>query len=526
MLAIDNLPAFSQQVVRQKIWVLWIAILALVLGVHLLTLTLSPTVWIDEANMVEHGRIFLDPSSDWSILWSGKPIYLITYLGVLFQELAFRISQSMVGPRLLSTVGGLLSGTFALAYLRTCQVPQKIAFLLAVLLVLEPMFVQSYRGARVDSWAIAFCLGACWLLRIAGECLRQGKSVTQWVILAGSLAAASQFVWISAPMLMPLMLVEGLTLLQRAHPTSASRRTGRLYLAGVVILAWMGTTALLMLPILPHLTVALQDLQLLSTINNTLRERGNLITELKTIFSDIASTYKLDPLLLIVFGAGLFYTRDRKLFFVSLLVIGLTLSTKVYMLRCIYLLPYVVCVVGSVFNPHHSPAKGQKWMTRIVSLTLLWCIVFSLILRPVNALTQAPARNPNLLSEAGQSLVGRRSENVYLSDPELYYVGRSLGWKMYTFYGVDFGQYSPGQAVATMGHSIPRLGTYPKIDAVVTAPKTLQHPSCPVTVCQLIQKLGFQAQKEVHGASIAPASSSLPLHPYATFSVYRAKDQF
>jgi hypothetical protein len=517
-------PTWRMQALStQNIWSLWLIILGVVFGIHCITLTISPTVWIDEVNVLEHGRIILDPNTDWSILWSGKPLYLFTYLGAVFQELAFRVTQSMVGPRLSSILGAFLAGTFTLAYGKTRQIPQKIALMLALVLVLEPMFVQSYRGARVDSWAIAFCMGSCWFFCLASSRLQQRKSATPWVLLAGGFAAAAQFAWLSSPMLFPLIVVEGIGLLQ----ISSSPRQG-LRLAVLALLGWAGTTLLLLLPILPHFTEAVQGFQLLATVNQTLRERGNLISEIKLVVIDIIATYKFDPFLLILFVAGLMFARNRKLVLVSLFVIFLTVSTKVYALRCIYLLPYLMCVVGDVFKPLPQTAprnreKQQKFVVGLLALTLLWCLVFSLLLRPANALKQNQARDPGILQQAGLSLMGKGPHSVYLSEPDLYYVGRSLGWKMYNFIGVDFGQYVPdGSTRQANGSAV----AFPKLDAVLTSPKTLQHPSCPVTVCQLIKRLGFQKQSIFHNPILPPqtqqqASGDLGAQPYQSFIVYR-----
>jgi hypothetical protein len=515
-----------QQVGRETIWRSWLVILGIVFGIHLTTLTISPTVWIDEVNVVEHGRIILNPSTDWSILWAGKPLYLITYLGAVFQEIGFQLTHSMVGPRISSILGGLLAGTFTLAYLQTRQIPRGISLALASLFLLEPMFVQSYRGARVDSWAIAFCMGSCWLFSLAGHRLQQGKSATPWVLLAGGFAAASQFIWLSSPMLFPLILVEGIGLLQVSRSLQQRSAQG-LRLAVLALLGWAGTTMLLLLPILPHLTEALQGFQLLATINQTLRERGNLISELNLLIRDIVATFKFDPFLLILFGAGLVFARDRKLVLVSLFVIFLTVSTKVYALRCIYLLPYLMCVVGDVFKPlprlsQASRQKRQKLVAGILALTLLWCLVFSLLLRPANALKQSQVRDPAILQQAGLALIGKGPHSVYLSDPDLYYVGRSLGWKMYNFIGVDFGQYVPKNAVSTQGPA----SSFPKLEAVLTAPKTLQHPSCAVTVCQLIDRLDYQKQDVFQNPLLPPqaehqTASDLGAQPYQSFILYR-----
>jgi hypothetical protein len=523
----------TQPRITQSIWGLWLIILVTVFGIHLTTLTISPTVWIDEVNMVDLGRTILEPDSDWSIMWSGKPLYLLPYLGAVFQDIAFRITHSMAGPRIASIFGGLLAGTFTLTYLQTRQIPKTIILLLATLCVLEPMFVQSYRGARVDSWAIAFCMGSCWLFSLAAQRLQQGKSVIPWVFLAGSLTSATQFAWISAPMLFPLIFVELVGLLQIAQVMRKKSSSG-LRLAIFALIGWGSTTIFLLLPTLPHFQEGISSLRLLATINQTLRERGSLISELKLLIGDIIATYKFDPFLPILFIVSMIYARDRKLVLVSLFVVCLVLSTKVYQLRCIYLLPYIICVAGDVFKPRahefKAPRKqGSRFIVVLLGLTLLWSLILSLIVRPANALQQSQARDPNILDQAGISLLGKGSHKVYLGEPELYYVGRSLGWKMYKFVGMDFSRYSsnPTLSQASLSTSSP-LPKFPQIDYLLTSRKTLEHPACPVTFCKFIQDLGFQ-ERTVYQAPMSSDSSQLPRNstsrvgalPYQDFIIYR-----
>jgi hypothetical protein len=144
---------------------------------------------------------------------------------------------------------------------------------------------------------------------------------------------------------------------------------------------------------------------------------------------------------------------------------------------------------------------------------------------------QAHGRNPDILHEAGMSLLGSGSHKVYLSEPELYYVGRSLGWEMYNFINLDFNQYSSGIASSTKTPlKEGEIQKFPQIDYVLTSHKTLRHPSCPATVCNLIAKLGLQEgavfQKTTSqklGRDPKNSVNDIGAQPYQLFVVYKSR---
>src|SRR5437763_668842 len=101
---------------NRRIWVSWLIILSAVSLIHLLTLTISPTLWVDEAQIIEHGRlIFFDPHSSWSVNWwtaANRPIQFWSYLGPALQEAAFRMTMPLSsGPRIASLLGAMIAAT-------------------------------------------------------------------------------------------------------------------------------------------------------------------------------------------------------------------------------------------------------------------------------------------------------------------------------------------------------------------------------------------------------------------------------
>ena len=72
------------QTITQKPWRWWSLFLALVLAIFLPSLGSAPLVWQDEVQIVDFGRVVLDPGTDWAVTWSTsdqKAVPPISYLG-------------------------------------------------------------------------------------------------------------------------------------------------------------------------------------------------------------------------------------------------------------------------------------------------------------------------------------------------------------------------------------------------------------------------------------------------------------
>jgi hypothetical protein len=502
---------------QSRTWTLWWILLVCVGLFHLLTLTISPTVWMDEVFTVEFGRMTLEPNTTWSIMWAGRPLLLFNYLGSTIQEIAFQLGhQSVMGPRLSSLIGGLLAATALFGYLLARQIPKTISFLLAFILLLEPMFVQSYRGGRVDSWAIAVCLLACWLLRVAINRGQNGKNRTKLVAMAGGLAVTSQFVWISALLLYPLILIEFLDLLK----TAKGQRQGRQFVLRQILTISLGgilAGAILIVPILPHLGTLLSNMVTLSTNNQTLRDRSHFLGEIPWILNAVFSTYKLSPFLLPVVGLGVVLCRDRRLVLATFFMAALVFVTHVYQFRCIYLLPYFFLLLADPFHPSRrlSNVNIRRILIGALCVLVLWGSGLSLVVRPAIALNQSAGRAPTILCNAGMALVGAGAHNVYLGTPELYYAGRALGWKMYKL--PDNSRVLAPQAGSKFS-TLAQRANLPAIDYVVSIPNQLD-----ANTEQIIQDFGLNKQKVFTNPATAQTNAvNLPggAKPYSSFIVF------
>ena len=420
---------------RHNFWFLWFLILTVVFLIHCLTLAVSPPIWQDEVQIIEYGRTFLNPHTDWSINWdvaNNRPYLTLFYLGCLVQELVFKASHfSIVGPRIFSLIGASLAATTGMLWLRSRQVPIKIAGLLGLTLLLDTLFVQSYRGDRIDCWVITLCLAACWLLRLSIERLRNDQSCLMTVSIAGSLSAIALFVWPSALILYPLILMELCSFLSVVFKAKGNLKKSLKFLLGFIF-ASIITIVLLLIPIKDQLTVL---------IGNFIEFSSSLVgsSPLAAIMN-ILTSFKNSPILPILAILGLIYSQDKALIFATLFALFMILNSTVYIHRVIYSLPYLIALVGGIYSQQKSfniPRLTPKIKVICLVLLLGWATSLSLIIRPVIGLGNLEGRNLNLLTNAGMSSIGKGEYKIWDSTWQFYQTGRLLNWKLYQpFFGV------------------------------------------------------------------------------------------
>ncbi|MDB9442149.1 hypothetical protein PN497_12370 [Sphaerospermopsis kisseleviana CS-549] len=313
--------------------------------IHCLTLTVSPTIWQDEVQIIDYGRTFLNSNTDWGMNWdvaNNRPYLTLFYLGCLVQELAFKATHfSIVGPRIVSLIGASLAATTTMGYLSSRQVPLKIAALLGLALLLDPLFVQSYRGDRIDCWVIAICFAACWLLRLSIDSIHNHQSNLVPVSLAGSLSVIAVFIWPSALILYPLILVELLSLLYVTTKGTDSLTSGVQLIAifaGAVII----TGILIIIPITGQLGIL---------VNNFLEFTSERVGGfgLSAIINLFVS-FKNSPFLPILAVISCISRRDKALLIASLFALSLVLNSGVYVHRVIYMLPYFITLSSELYR--------------------------------------------------------------------------------------------------------------------------------------------------------------------------------
>jgi hypothetical protein len=428
------------QFIKQKpvrlnfFWLTWFLIVLIVFLIHCLTISISPTIWQDEVQIIDYGRYTLG-ATDWSVNWNfltNKPFVAFSYLANTLQELALRLTHfSVFGPRLASVLGAIAAATVALLWLLVRNVSARAAWIISLVFLLDPLFVQGYRGARVDCWVFALCLGSCFLLRIAQRHLENTTLVNVYSAFAGCLAIAAFFTWPSAILLYPLISLEFFSLVSALRATSKEKRIVY-YTMVSLILGGISTIIFLLLPILPQVSIAFSDTTGLANSRSGFSQLLDMAS-----WRSLLESFKFSPFLPLVALVTLRYRFQIGLAIVTLLATALIISTNVYIHRAVYLLPYLIALVGGICsnrrNMYQSATKQPRLKLFILVLLLIWASSISLISRPAIALNQRELRSPNQLEEVARSSIGTGEHKVFLVDAyEFYHAGRKLGWQMFS----------------------------------------------------------------------------------------------
>ena len=466
-------------------WRLWAIAAAAVLALHLSTATLSPLAWQDEVQILDWGRGFMpgaDQDSAMSWLYEGRTYRMICYLGCLLQETAYQLAGGeMFGPRASSILGAVLASFAMMGWLMARGTVPWIALACSLLLLCDPSFTLGYRGARVDSWAIAFMVLACW----AGVCGRRqgaaagdgrwkmedggGESVGQatsdlrspisylrslgWFVITGICAGIAGVIWVSAILLLPLLVNElwGREARGEGHKARGAggerreargmRHTAdgiRSAVGESLRVAFLGTVVV---GVAASVSVGLLFLPVWSLVpemwGDFSARGGGQVSRLL----DGASWRKLlrsllgNPLLVPLALVGLLVVRQWGLLLAFLLAAAMTLYTGPYVHRAVYLLPYILVGLASAGTALWSKDGAARWMRPalgiVLLLTLAWSAAISVAGRNFIAWRERAERDTALVHEWARSTVGPSPAKVYLWTWDWYYAGRQLGWSLY-----------------------------------------------------------------------------------------------
>jgi hypothetical protein len=439
-------------------WVSWLLVLSTVCLIHSFTFNISPPLWADEAQIIEHGRLIpFEPHSEWSMNWSSaanRPILLWSYLGPALQEAAFRITMPLpFGPRIASLFGAIIAATASIGWLLSMKTYRPIALILGLVFLLDYMFVQSYRGARVDCWVLAFCFGACWVVRYAMSRMQEGRPFRWALTMGGSMAAIAFFVWPSAVLTYPLVVAELLGRLREEYSMRKSAasilRSGMAFVIGGLV-----TTFLLLLPIWHLLKTVFNDIE-------PILRASQLPYSLSLQIKNLLDSFKYSQLLPVSALIGFIWGRGRLMAWMAVLVFVYILSTRLYLNRLIYLLPYAIGLIAGVYQipvTLNTNAKTRRLITSVgLSLVIVGSVSSSLIIRPAIALSQKVERDPSILFSLGRESIGNGPYLVYLGAWEFYFPGRWLGWHMLNEY-VDQDRRDLSQLLSRADHAIFQMG--------------------------------------------------------------------
>lgn len=422
----------------RKAWTLWFLLACAAIAIHLLTLRLSPTIWRDEVQIVEFGRTALTATDrDWSINLSvqGQPIRTLCYLCCCLQEQAFRLAgKTEIGPRVASLLGAVFAGSCMLGWLLSRGTRPVAALVCASLLLFDPVFAQSYRGARVDCWAFGFLFVSCWAVWLAAANAKLPGRLrsTLYLIAAGAAFAFSGLCWASALLLIPLLVHELVSAYQIRFTT------GKMLLLLRLLLLLAGSTAvallLLLTPEADSVAATLTDLTgEISVVSEKVSASSSLLA--------VAKSYRFSPWLF-AFGLLSFLVPCNRLLGVAfLLALCGVVVTHAYIYRALYLLPYLLLGLSGLFAYLARLAPPRPLLAKCAVgatvLLLCWDLALTFALRPWTALQHQTSRHPDRLKEAISPFIRKQNAVVYSPRWELYYLGRRMGWHLVNFSDSD-----------------------------------------------------------------------------------------
>ncbi|WP_456425064.1 hypothetical protein [Rhodocaloribacter sp.] len=414
---------------------MWGLALAAAMLVHLLTLDISPIFWQDEVQQVDFGRLTLEPASESSTKWSlrtGRPVRVWSYGGPLVHELFYRAAgKTPRAVRLAALLGAMLAATAMLGWLLARGTSPWPAGVVSMAFFLDPLFVKSYKGGRVDGWAFAAALGACWMLRRAGAAPERARTRAA---LAGALAAAAAMTWQSAVFLYPLILLELIHLLRRSPGTERGRRR-TLALSASFFAGGLAVAAALALPLLPQWSTLVEDTRVF--LSSSAATGAPAVARLRKLlrFGSMAGALNLSTVVLVTAFLAALIRREAGLLLATLAGYALIASTLIYSARVLYLIPYLFALTAGLFlaPPHRTVPEMPRWASAVLLIVLLvWTAGLSLVARPTVALKEHRQRDPQGLFQLAAEKIGEGPHEVYLGRTfEFYYAGRPLGWKIY-----------------------------------------------------------------------------------------------
>jgi hypothetical protein len=433
----DVKPSFAAA--HTRVWVLWLLIGAATLVVFLTTLEIFPRVTQDGSQIIELGRVFLDPSTSWSANWlvkESQPLFPLSYIGSTIQELAYVAgAPSIMGPRLLAVVGALVATSFALAWMISRGTPPWAALFIALAFLLDPIFSSSYREGRVDSLAFAAILSACWLLRLALIRAENHQRIYWHTFFAGSLAGLSPFLWPTSLALLPLVLLEFFYLAKFFWQRTEENRF--IYLRSIV--AWfisggIITVAFLLLPIFINWEYYPASLA-----------EGARIQQIASVIKhSIIGMYAVhDPFIIPIILVSLLVRREPGLIVAIVLALIMMSQTMIYKMRILYLLPYLIAFVAGAcaeLSMRSDVQRRRMVLYSLLGFLLAFNISITLVKRPMVALHQKNARLPENITRSMEKAIGSGPQNVFTQEWDMYFAGRALGWNIYKI----FGRISPG----------------------------------------------------------------------------------
>jgi hypothetical protein len=410
-------------------WRIWCLTALIAATFFSFTLTSAVPVWIDESMIVEYGRVTLageqpvfsfHQRSD-----SLRPMYSYALLGCVLEEIAYRATApSNLGPRLMALIGQLAAFGLLIYYLRLYGLNTKFSVLLGLAFLMDPLCDIGWRGGRLDEWAFAFLFAALSAIRVArarsdGD---RGASLGAWLglFLGGAAASAGFLCWSSFAMFAPLIVFE----------FGALVREQRRFLIPMGVFSAGGAlvAAVIIAPFHREFVYGLADAGLLTLMQSHMTRADGIGVQVRALVISFAQT----PIVVAAGLCALAKRRNRLLLTGFLVALVFIFETKVYRLRVLYVLPYLYLAVASLFcQDDDRPARFplRKVAVWVLSLMLFSGFGFTVAGTTLSGLSNRSGKDPLALIEPARSAVGSGPIRVYMTEPDLYFAGRALGWQ-------------------------------------------------------------------------------------------------
>ena len=430
---------FGKLALHKFFWGMWGAAVLLVVFIYSLTISVAPYLHADEFMTLDLGRIVLHPNTGWSIAWitsKDHPVFFIFYLGPVFQELCYT-AFGQYAPRISAIIGALVASTILVKWLLLKGTNRNAAFILGLVFLLDPIFVQAYTMARVDGWTMAFCLLSCCLIVRSASLSLNYKRLKINLFFAGFLAAIGLFIWPSAIFLYPLIAFELFTLFGKLKVNNISIKQ----LFALFILTAVGgiiAVLIILIPISSYLIQQFNNLVDGVTVNtHSGIDKGSTYVNLISSAKKMIGSLKFTPVVSLLAAVAFCIRKQIGLLLVCLIAAFAMMASLVYINRVQYLLPYLIVAIAEGYSSimlFATTPKIKRFSELAVLLLLIsWAALFSLGIRSYFALFQSENRNRNLIYTAATTLIGKGNHRV-IAPFEFYYPGRKLGWQMYGAY--------------------------------------------------------------------------------------------
>jgi hypothetical protein len=297
--------------------------------------------------------------------------------------------------------------------------------MLSLVFLTYPLLIQSVKIVRVDAWTF-IPLFICLLLfgRLSGD----QRSNQFLFFFIGALAVGMVFIWPSATLFYPLLLLEFIRARERQNFSfvQTSKYIGMGILGGSVM------ALVLVLPVLEQLGALSRSMGIYFDV--TQPGKGvtvELLSKARGLGFLLIKESLRAPFIMILVVIGFWVQRKDWQFFVCfIMALGMALFSGLHTFRFIYLFPFlfVSLVLGScaVYKRH----------AQIATALLVCAVLYGIVSGGIAYAAMTPALKGRSYSELRDNLrqaIGEGPKRVYLHNLQAYYVARELQWHYYRY---------------------------------------------------------------------------------------------